>query len=422
MQKYLGLLLYMAVMDFPRMTDFWRRKTIYHVAFPSTVMPRDRFLAISSNLHISDPSEDAENDQRRGTEDYDCLHRVRPLLDMMRNRCMTVYHPKQHISVGERMVATKHTKWGLKFFVLTDVNGYTIDIKLYIGKSKFASGKGLSYDVVTSLVNKDFLGSGYIIYCHNFYTSPLLFRHLGQQGFGACGTYKQGRAGVPSTQENALHKRSPRGSIRWIRESDLLFVKWMDTREVSICTNIHPVYSGETVLRWQKTDEGPHQMMPVPKPTAVAEYNKYIGRVDRSDQILGTNSVNRKTKKWYITVFQHFLDIAVLNSYIIHKELCASQQQKHMSRQDFQEELSAQLLGVPLDGRPEKSASHDHFPVPTNNGQDKSQRASMGRRQCTLCKRSTPWKCEECNVGLCLQLERNCFREYHKGQKMHGDF
>lgn len=90
--------------------------------------------------------------------------------------------------------------------MLVDVNGYTVDYKLYTGKTNAASGKGLSFDVVTRLVKKDYLGSGYIVSCGNFYTSPLLFRHLSQQGFGACGTHRQGRVGVPTTQENALNK------------------------------------------------------------------------------------------------------------------------------------------------------------------------------------------------------------------------
>lgn len=89
-------------------------------------------------------------------------------------------------------------KWGLKFFVLVDINGYTINFKLYTGKSKTASGKGLSIDVVTELVSKDYLRSGYAIYTDNLYTSTLLFQHLSQLGFGACGTYMQGRIGVPT--------------------------------------------------------------------------------------------------------------------------------------------------------------------------------------------------------------------------------
>ncbi|KTG47681.1 hypothetical protein cypCar_00001852 [Cyprinus carpio] len=289
-------------------------------------------------------------------------------------------------------------------------------IQMWIGKEslcffltiEFASGKGLSFDV-TSLANRDYLG--YVIYCDNFYTSPLLFRHLHHQGFAACGTCREGRVGVPSTKQNALNKRSPRGSIRWIRDDVLLFVKWMDTREVSMCTTIHTVYSGETVLRWQTIEDGRKEKVPVPRPIAVQQYNKYMGGVDTSDQMLGTKSVHRKTRKWYITIFQHFLDIAVTNSFILHKELCAIHHEKHMTWQNFQEQLAAQLIGVPLDGSPRERC--DHLPVPVSDTQDISQRASMGRRRCIRCKRSTPWKCQECDVGLCLQLDRNCFREHH---------
>uniref|UniRef100_A0A8C2KIB2 PiggyBac transposable element-derived protein domain-containing protein n=1 Tax=Cyprinus carpio TaxID=7962 RepID=A0A8C2KIB2_CYPCA len=376
MKKYIGLHLYMGVMAIQKVRDFWRKKTLFHVPFPATVMSRDRFLAISCNLHISDPMEDAENDKKRGTEEYDCLHRVQPLLDIMRNRCMSIYHPRQQISVDERMIATKArisfrqymkakpTKWGIKLFVLADVNGYTTDFKIHTGKSKFASGKGLSFDVVTSLVNRDYLWSGYVIYCDNFYTSPLLFRHLHQVGFGTCGTYREGRAPFVGSDHDVL-----------------LFVKWMDTREVSMCTTIHTVYSGETVLRWQMTEDGRKEKVPVPRSTAVQQYNKYMGGVDTSDQMLGTNSVHRKTWKWYMTIFQHFLDITVTNSFILRKELC-----------------------------PKRG---DHLPVPVSDTQGLSQRASMGLHCCIRCKRSTPWRCQECDVGLCLQLERNCFREHH---------
>ncbi|XP_016331495.1 piggyBac transposable element-derived protein 4-like [Sinocyclocheilus anshuiensis] len=185
----------------------------------------------------------------------------------------------------------------------------------------------------------------------------------------------------------------------------------MDTREVSMCTTIHTVYSGETVLRWQTTEDGRKEKVPVPRPTAVQQYNKYMGGVDTSDQMLGTNSVHRKTRKWYMTIFQHFLDIAVTNSFILHKELCAIHHDKHMTRQNFQELLAAQLTGVPLDSSPKERC--DHLPVPVSDTQDLSQRARMGRRRCIRCKRSTPWKCQECDVGLCLQLDRNCFREHH---------
>ncbi|XP_022604863.1 piggyBac transposable element-derived protein 4-like [Seriola dumerili] len=373
MKKFIGMLLYMAVLKLPKISDFWRQQTIFHVSFPATAMSRDRFMAILSNLN--GPKKNEENDKKKGTEDYDHLHRVRPLMELICVNCKAIYHPRQHLAVDERMVGTKArlsikqymkakpTKWGLKFFVLADINGYTIDFMLYTGKSKWASGKGLSFDVVAGLVNKDYLGSGYAIYTDNFYTSPLLFRHLRQQGFGACGTYRQGRVGVPTTQENALTKKSPRGSIRWIRDRDLLFVKWMDVREVSLCSTIHPVYSGDTVERWSKTGDGPQQKISFPRPTSTR---------------------------------------------------CASLQEKPMTRQRFQEELTAHLLGVDVKNGPQKTRGNQHLPIPTSSGHTKSDRASMGRRRCKLCKKSTAWQCQECDVGLCLQPERNCYWQHHQ--------
>ena len=113
-------------------------------------------------------------------------------MEMIQLNCKAIYHPRQHLAVNERMAGTKAkpTKWELKFFVLAATNGYTIDFKLYTGKSMTASGKGLAFDVVAGLIDKGNLGSGYIVYTDNFYTSPLLYRHLSQQGFGACGTYR----------------------------------------------------------------------------------------------------------------------------------------------------------------------------------------------------------------------------------------
>ncbi|XP_030609340.1 piggyBac transposable element-derived protein 4-like [Archocentrus centrarchus] len=367
MKKFIGMLLFMSVVHLPKLSDYWRKGTAFQVPFPATIMPRDQFMSILSCIHMSDPEEDKIQEEKKGTRDYDRLHRVRPLMDLISMRCKAIYHPRQHLSVDERMVATKArlgikqymkakpTKWGLKFFVLADVNGYTIDFQLYTGKAEIFSGHGLSFDVVCSLVQKSYLGSGYVIYIDNFYTSPLLFRHLRQLGFGACGTYRKGRVGVPTTHENALTKKSPRGSIRWIRDRDLLYIKWMDTREVSMCSTLHSVYSGDVVERWEKGPDGTKQKVSVPRPTTVTEYNKHMGGVDTSDQMITTTSVHRKTMRWTTTVFQHLIDIAATNSFVVHKEQCSIMQQKPRTRQAFTEELAVSLMGAALKLEPQKA-------------------------------------------------------------------
>ena len=133
-----------------------------------------RCRVISWNIHISDPDKDVQNDRKKGTPDHDRLFRLKPLLDTIKDACKAFYHTRQNLAIDERMVATKAhtgmtqymkakpTKWGFKLFVLADSsNGYTLDFSVYTGKSQFASGVGLAYDSVMSLIKPTFLGSGY---------------------------------------------------------------------------------------------------------------------------------------------------------------------------------------------------------------------------------------------------------------------
>ncbi|CAL9708675.1 unnamed protein product [Knipowitschia caucasica] len=395
-------------------------------------MARDRYLTISWNIHISDPEQDAKNDQTKGTPQHDKLFRLKPLLDTILIACKTHFHPRQHIAIDERMVATKAhtgmtqymkakpTKWGFKLFVLADSsNGYTVDFAIYTGKSQFSSGVGLAYDAVLSLVNPSFLGGGYELYVDNFYTSPKLFMDLFSMNIGACGTYRDNRRGCPHIENNSMKKKDERGTIRWIREGPLVFVKWMDSREVSICSTIHPAYEGATARRRFKGNDGKWVTRDVPCPQPIVEYNKHMGGVDLSDQLIQYYTIRHSTKRWYRTLFFHFMDIVATNAYILHKELCTEKGETPLSHLRFLEELTAQLCGVSATVPPVKAPA-EHLPVPVSQQEDPSRRASYGRKSCVHCRttkqkiQSTPWKCETCDESLCLVMDRNCFHEWHQ--------
>lgn len=63
--------------------------------------------------------------------------------------------------------------------------------------------------------------------------------------------------------------------------------------------------------------------------------------VDRSDQLIKNYNVLRQTKKYWKTLF---IDIAVVNSYIMYKELHPNA--KHMSHYTFRETLLRQLCKI----------------------------------------------------------------------------
>lgn len=55
---YVGLMIYMTLLKLPRVGDYWRMVSHLTVHFPVSVMTRDRFMAISRTVHMSNPEHD----------------------------------------------------------------------------------------------------------------------------------------------------------------------------------------------------------------------------------------------------------------------------------------------------------------------------------------------------------------------------
>ncbi|XP_030646870.1 piggyBac transposable element-derived protein 4-like [Chanos chanos] len=445
MFRFIGIIIYLGLVKTSAARDMWRRDRLHRHPFPASVMPGYRYEAISAYLHMSDPAEDAKNDQLKGKPEYDPLFRLKPLQDQIQTACRAYYHPHQNLSIDERMVASKArigmkqhmkdkpTKWGFKLFVLADSSsGYTCDFNIYEGKSKTQSGQGLSFNAVVDLLRVRYLGTGYTVYVDNFYTSSELFTHLRGLGFGACGTIRENRKGCPKTTINALPRGAERGDMRWIRDGPLLFVKWRDTRDVMLCSTIHKAYSGQAVQRRIRNPDGTWSAGQVPVPEPVRAYNKFMGGVDLSDALIKYFSVSHKCRRWYMKLFLHFIDIAVVNSFIIHKEMALERQQKPLTQKRFRELLCMELtdcrqpeastpvetvIEAPPSPPPQSPEQKPKgcFPAPVCEiSTDPFLKATQGRRRCVHCKMKTIFKCGSCDVALCIVVDRLCFTEWHE--------
>ena len=247
-------------------------------------MTSKRFELLLRFLHLND----SQRQPQRGEAGFDRLYKIRPLLDQT---FKTSYTPSQYISIDESMISYKGRlsflqylpkkphKWGLKAWVLADSeNGYTWGWRLYTGKEDGERAVGLAQQVVLQLVEDDRLKhKGYVVVTDSFYSSPTLFKELVARGFGACGTVRRDRRGLPpAMRERRLQKGEVISSI----DDSLLSLKWKDKREVLMLSTYHGT---EMVTKSRRSRTAQGGVEDIQKPLVVEEYNQYMGGVDKSE-------------------------------------------------------------------------------------------------------------------------------------------
>ena len=104
MRIFIGLIFLMGIIYKPSIPMYWSTEELYHTPIFQKAMSRNQFQLILKFFHCNDnnnPQYDA-NDENR-----DRLYKVRPLIDLLRARCKTVYTPDQNVSVDESLVILK---------------------------------------------------------------------------------------------------------------------------------------------------------------------------------------------------------------------------------------------------------------------------------------------------------------------------
>ena len=151
--------------------------------------------------------------------------------------------------------------------------------------------------------------------------------------------------------------------------------------------------------------------MPVQCPENIIHYNKYMGGVDRGDQLRGYYSCRTKSRNFYKYIFHFLFDVAITNTYILYKNFHPHSSKGLLTIKDFRIQLAKELIGTycsrSLPGRSCR-ATHSlqlrHFPI-KDCSQPPAKRSKRGR--CSHCsthwqkRMDSMWRCNECGVWLC---------------------
>ena len=217
--------------------------------------------------------------------------------------------------------------------------------------------------------------------------------------------------------------------------SGVIVTKWVDNKAILVGSNYVGIEPVGAIKRLDKTS---NSYKDIPRPKIVLAYSKNMGGVDLADMLISLYRVKVKTKRWYVKVFWHLLDLFKVNAWNLYR--CHFARYEKPMRQmlcllKFSTALGNALIHtnkpvhVNRPGRPSKRASFGNTEI------TQSKRASVPtpcsdirydqighwperidkKDRCRLCQAYSRTKCSKCKLCLCLLKDENCFKDfYHK--------
>ena len=188
------------------------------------------------------------------------------------------------------------------------------------------------------------------------------------------------------------------------RSSGTLLVRWNDNSVVTIASTVAGVSPTGRARRWSAKEK---KEIEIPIPEAIAQYNSYMGGVDRMDQNLGLYRISIRSKKWWWPLFSFGVESAVHNAWQLYRISPAHKAQK-LDQLGFRRALVEEWLKkfrAPGIGHAGPSTTRR---APTSNVSDAVrldglhhyQAALPKPRRCRYCHKTATRKCSKCNVPL----------------------
>ncbi len=274
------------------------------------------------------------------------------------------------------------------------------------------------------------------LFFDNWFTSPALLTQLLDLGMHCVCTIRTNRVDCVMPTSSALFEKHERGYFESFvhKEKSICLVRWLDNGAVHLMSTYTMIEPLQTIKRWNKQAK---DRVSVPCPSIVKEYNKSMGGVDLCDMFHALYRIDRRSKRWYMRIVYFLLSVCVSNSWIIYKEL-NKDDKNLLCLREFTLSISDSLMNADKDnrqtiGRPKSiDQSMSINEKKSSNATRKYNRTKVAtdirfdnlghwiihekkRQRCKFkdCQSLTFSKCCKCNIMLCFNAERNCFKSFH---------
>ncbi|KAG8233823.1 hypothetical protein J437_LFUL008045 [Ladona fulva] len=259
----------------------------------------------------------------------DKLAPVREFIEKLSENFGKLYIPNEYVTIDEQLIPfkgrcpfrqympKKPKKYGINVFALVDSKTF------YLLKS------GNKPDEVVKRLVRTIRGTNRNVTTDNWYTSiPLAQSLLSEYKLTITGTLCKNKKEIP-TEFLPKRDRVVRSSIFGFTK-DITLVSYVPVRNRAVIL-ISMMHHGN------KIDESTKNLQ---KPEIITPCNKTKGGVDTCYQLCSNYSVARRTKRWPLAVFFHFLNVFAINYFIVYNSKVSNK----ITRRNFLKLLCKELV------------------------------------------------------------------------------
>ncbi|KAJ8929582.1 hypothetical protein NQ314_017719 [Rhamnusium bicolor] len=339
-------------------------------------------------------------------------------------------------------MSAKPHKWGYKRFVLCRASGFSYNFEVYSGSEnqpKFRSfdepDLGATSNTVVPLCRAVPSNLNHMVYLDNYYTSLSLMSFLAARGIFALGIVRRNR--IPNCKlpsDDQIKKENRGTSSEYICSFDgveVTSVAWKDNKNVCLLYTFAGELPKGSVKRFDKKEK---KSVEIQCPNLVLEYNKHMGGIDLMEGLIGRYKIIMRTRKWYMRLFYHLLDVILVNAWLLYRSVAVQKNQTEILKlAEFRAEIADCLCRIGTKptskgGRPsdveikivqeKKRSTTTPYIQPKDvrmDGRSHWPLYTKTRQRCKFptCKYCSQIKCAKCGVYLCLNKNNNCFMKFH---------
>lgn len=416
--------------------DYWTRDPLLHVSSIEKIMTQERFFALKKFLSFY--SKTQERDKKEGG-----FYKVNFLVNHILQSCSNVYIPEQNLFLQEALLnyegILKHLaskqrgKNEITIVTLKEVNsGYVCNALISEGSKTFDRNTMMS-------IFKGLEFKGYTVFMESNFTTNLLLNELKSKKILASGIILEKKMNVPVNLKKQINAINTPGETAFFKNKDLVLTIWKHYNKKIINLSNFEDYSMINIKKSRKIgyfSKVQYKIYEYDAPRVIFETIESLKGNDYLNRGMDYFSIDYNSWKWYCRVMLYFLEVCMMNSYLIYTKVLNEKKVQPLSNMEYRMEIIKILckwseknekkitIDAPLeehtmnnqiniDDMKEMNEDFDDITVHNN-----CKLVYIGIGFCQNCRqkrhklKKTLFWCKECQYGLCL----NCFDEHKSSQ------